>query len=776
VDERIAAGAFNRRPEGITPSVRRIVLKNCLTLFNLINLFLAALILAVGGNVFNVLFIGVVICNTGMGIFQELRAKKTLDRLTVLARSGAEVVRGGVLANIPQESIVLDDIMHLSAGDQILADGVVVSEKGLETDESLLTGESDRIRKAEGASVLSGSFVTAGQARVRVTAVGEGSYANSITADAKKRRKNRSRLLWMLNMIIRILAVIIIPLGALLFYYDWVGGRGIEDTVTAVLGTSAAVVGMIPGGLILLTGVTLTVGAMNLARKKALVQSLPAIETLARADVLCLDKTGTITDGSMALEKIEPAGDFTGERVEKAVSELMGALQDQNATARVLRRSLGESADWRPIAALPFNSDRKWSGATFEGRGSYLLGSPAIVLEGTGSPAYIQANRYAAQGLRVLCLAFTEAPITGTGLPEGLGCAALILIADTIREDAAETFRYFAEEGVALKVISGDNPRTAGAVAARAGLEGAERSIDMSTVGDADFAAIVEEYTVFGHVTPRQKQELVRAMRKNGRTVCMTGDGVNDILAMREADCSVAMAGGSPAARNASDFVLLSQSFSAMTGVLMEGRRVVNNIERVAALYLVNTIFSVILSLIYAFLPYPYPYITNQMTPVNFLTTNVPAFFLALQTSYGRPRGRFFSNIFEHAFPAGLTVVFNTLYLQLAGYCFGLGDAEVSTMVVLLCGVVGFFLLVRVAGPMDRFMRTLTATMAGIFVVLFAFAGTPLVLRPFALADIMNRNAFFYLPLFYFSYHIHGFLARACHQAIERLDAFNNRL
>lgn len=761
---RTEAEASNVQPEGLTPSVSRIVLKNTLTLFNIINVFLAVVI-ALVGRIENTLFLGIAVCNTAMGIVQELRAKKTLDKLSVLAQTRVSVVRDGKTVAVSQDGVVLDDIVYLKAGDQICADGVVVQAGGLEADESLLTGETDRIPKKNGDTVLSGSYVTGGHGWAKTTAVGADNYANALTAEAKKGKKNKSKLLQALNIIIRVLTVVIIPLGLLLFYANYTRGEEIQH---AVLGAAAAMTGMIPGGLVLLTGITLTVGALNLARRKALVQSLPSIETLARVDVLCLDKTGTITDGAMVFERMEPQRGVRPERAEQAVAELMAALGDDNPTAKILRNTFGESAEWAVTAAVPFHSDRKWSGATFEGVGSYVLGAPNIVFSGAAGPFLQQANRYAAQGFRVLCLAASPWPLREERLPEELRCEALLLLSDSLREDAADTFGYFADEGVTLKVISGDNPRTVSAVAKKAGLSGSDAALDMNTVAEgADYTAFVDEYTVFGHVTPQQKAELIRALQKNGHTTCMTGDGVNDILAMREADCSVAMVGGSSAARSACDFVLLSQNFSAMKGVLREGRRVINNIERVAPLYLVITIFSVLFSLLYTFLPFPYPYAPLQMTPINAFTVGIPTFFLALRPIYDRPAGRLFSNIFEHAFPAALTIVFNTLYIQLAGVLFELSWEETSTMTVFLAGVVGFFLLFRIARPYTRGVKVLLAVLVAGFVLLFTLFG-----RYFVLGSLFTRNAFFYLPLLYFSFHIHGFLGRTFRKAVEAVRRF----
>ena len=768
VQSRIDAGAVNTQGESLTPSYGRIIRKNTLTLFNSIHLLLAAAILWAGypwpaGYVRNILFLGIAICSSAMGIFQEVRSKRTLDRLSVLTQAKVRVVRSGRHRTVPPQELVLDDIVSLKAGDQICADAVVVDAAGLETDESLLTGEADPIKKNAGDTVLSGSFVAAGRAHVRVTAVGEDNYATALTREAtRERRQKKPQLLRTLNLIIRVLTIVIFPLGGLLFYSQFTAGG---DMATSVLGVTAAMIGMIPEGLVLLTGITLTVGAMNLARREALVQSLPSIETLARVDVICLDKTGTITDGSLAFEHMEPQNGATQESAEQALAELMGALRDDNSTALLLREQFGETTQWLPQVAVPFSSDRKWSGATFIDVGSYVLGAPIMLLSAErDGKALALANRCASEGLRVLCLAFSHLPmLEDNQLPGQLRCIALLLVSDKLREDVAETFRFFADEGVTLKVISGDNPRTVSAIAARAGLANADKAFDMRLVDeDEDYAFLSEEYTVFGHVTPQQKQALIRGLQENGHTACMTGDGVNDILAMREADCSVAMVGGSDAARSACDFVLLSDNFKSMVSVLQEGRRVINNIERVSSLYMVKTVYSVLLSILYVFIPAPYPFSPLQLTPISMFTVGIPSFLLALQANYSRPANRLAANIVEHSVPAALTIVFNTLYLQLASLLFKLSIAESSTMVVFLMGAVGFYLLLVITKPYDKATKIALPILAAGLIAAFLFFG-----GFFSMTNLLSRSAFFYLPLLYFSYHIHGFLGKANRKVMD---------
>ncbi len=760
VRNRIDAGAVNIQRTGLTPTISSIISKNIFTLFNFINVFLAV-ILVIVGHPENILFLGIAISNTCMGIFQELRAKRGLDKLSVLAKAHVTVIRDGAEYTVAQDEIVLDDIVILAIGNQVCADAVVVSSERLEVDESLLTGETDRIQKSKGDTLLSGSYVTSGHGYAQITAIGENSYAHSLTVEAKKSKKQVPPLLRTLNRIILILTIVILPLGTTLFYMKYfLLGDSLE---TAVLGSSASVLGMIPAGLILLTGVTMTVGALKLAKRKALVQELYSIETLARTDVLCLDKTGTITDGSLQFERLEPYSDVSEKEAGLAVSELMGTLEDKNATAAALTKAFGKTENWVSDIILPFSSERKWSGATFKEKGSYIIGAPNIVFKGSNQDFLEQANAKAALGFRVLCLAHSPLSIAEEKLPEDLSCHALLILSDHLRENANETFRYFSQEGVILKVISGDNPRTVQAVAEKAGISGSEKSIDMSQVeGEADYTAIVEEYTIFGHVTPQQKRELIRGLKKNGHTACMTGDGVNDILAMREADCSVAMVGGSDAARSASDFVLITDDFSVMIDVLKEGRRVINNIEKVAAIFLLKTVYSVLLTLIYIFIPYPYPIAPLQMMPINELTIGIPSFFLALQANYSRPEGKLLTNILEHTIPAAITVVFNSLYIQTASILFHIPTTESSTMVVFLIGIMGFYQLAKLAKPYTQRIRLLLIGLVCSFVLCFALLG-----NLFMLSTLFSRNAFFYMPLVYFSYHVHSLLGNICRKAVE---------
>jgi len=762
VRRRIENGEVNVQSGGLTQSVGKIVLKNIFTLFNIISVFLAVLLILVK-EYRNILFVGVVLSNLILGIFQELKSKRSLDKLSVLVKAKVTVLRDGKLKEIPQNELVMDDTFMLAAGNQVCADGEIILSERLEMDESLLTGEADRIQKREGDTVLSGSYVTSGRAFARVIAVGDDSYAHSLTSEAKKSKKKTPKLLRTLNRIILILTFVIFPLGGALFYSKRVvSGHTLNESV---LGMTTSVLGMIPSGLVLLTGITMMLGAMKLARKKALVQSLPSIETLARTDVLCLDKTGTITDGTLAFERMKIYEDISEDSIKTAVSELMGGLNDANSTAKAMINKFGKTRYWKPEITVPFSSDRKWSGVTFKNEGTYILGAPNIIFSDTDAGFMRYANQEASEGLRVLCLAFSPKKIVNDRLPNDLRCLALLVFSDNIRKNAAETFSYFAKEEVILKVISGDNPRTVSAVAKKAGLANADMICDMNLCDEqTDYAQIAEEYTIFGHVTPQQKRELIRGMKQNGHTVCMTGDGVNDILAMRESDCSVAMVGGSDAARSACDFVLMSEDFGSMVDVLKEGRRVINNIEKVASIFLMKTVYSVILTLLYIFIPRNFPILPAQMTPINEMTVAVPAFFLTLQTNYFRPAGKLLKNFLHHTLPASITVIFNTLYIQYVAELFDVPFNQLSTFVAFLIGVVGFYLLLQVAKPFTPRLKMMMVLLVAGFILFFTL---PPIRDFIQLSTIFTRNCFLFLPLIYFSYHIHFFLGNLFHKIVE---------
>ena len=743
VDSRLEKGLVNKSPKKFTRSVEDIVKSNVFTLFNILNLVLATIILLMG-DWKNALFIGVAIANTLIGIYQELKFKKTIDQLSILAESKIKVIRSGREVYLSQNQLVLDDIYIVDQGGQIPADGSIIKSQGIEVDESLLTGEADHIPKKKSDPVLSGSFVTSGQAYIRVESVGLDNYANKLALEAKEEKNKKSKLMKTLDKIIRILTFTIVPIGLLLFYSSY--SQGI-DFRTSVLSATAAMLGMIPEGLILLTSVTFAVGAMNLAKYKTLVQSLPSIETLARVDVLCLDKTGTITDGNLSLKELKLLEEGWKGNMEEAIAQVILALDDNNPTAQALKKLPRPKSQWQTLDKVAFSSDRKWSGASFQSRGSYLLGSPEFLFEKLPEAGLREIESYSEKGLRVLALGHGKEILANKEIPKDLKLIGLVVLEDNLRPNAKETFNFFVEEGVELKVISGDSPLTVSNIASQASIPGSQRYVDMSKIDDdQDFSQLVRNYVVFGRVSPYQKRELVRALKEDNKTVCMTGDGVNDVLALKEADCGVAMAKGSDAARSVADFLLLDHDFSSMVEVLKEGRRVINNIENVSSLYLIKTIYSTILSLLFIYLPFAYPFSPLQMGPINSLTVGLPSFFLALEPNYRKPEGKFLSNVLENAVPAALTVILNILIIQLAGKWFQLDYSETSTMSVLLTGVVGFLLLIKLSKPLN-WKKNL---MIGLLIL--GFLGSFIVLGDFFnFESLFTRNVFFYLPLIFLS-------------------------
>ncbi|MTV82831.1 cation-translocating P-type ATPase [Secundilactobacillus folii] len=737
VQQRIDAGQRNDPAPSLTRSVQQIFRDNLLTWFNLINVILGALVLLTGSYK-NELFLGVAIFNTAIGIFQEIRSKRQIDKMSLLSESTYKVIRSTGQQTVHQDQIVQDDIMIVSRGDQLPVDARVLETAGIEVDESQITGEATPISKTVGDNLVSGSFLVSGQAMIQATHVGAKSFVNSLSDEVQSGEGANSQLLTTINRIIKILTIVIVPLGAALFISRLYNDNSISQ---AILGTTAAMIGMIPEGLVLLTSVSLAVSAMNLARRRVLVRELPAIEGLARVDVLGLDKTGTITSGNLQLNRLIPLAGQQLETLNTVVGGTINAIGDDNETARALTKVL-PNPEWTATKVVPFSSARKWSGVTVD-NGNFVIGAPEFLLHPVPADLSKQIQGYATDGFRVLCIAQT-ARMSADDLGE-IKLLGLILIQDEIRENALETFTYFQNQDVALKVISGDNPTTVANIAGRAGIKGADKLVDMSNLGeDIDYDDLVARYNVYGRVTPSQKKQLVMAWQRAGHTVAMTGDGVNDILALRQADCGIAMASGSEAAKSIADFVLVNSNFDAMLNVLNEGRRVINNIERVASLYLIKTMYSVALSLIFIFMISGYPFQPIQLTPISVLTVGIPSFFLALEPNYQRITGQFMKQVMVIAAPAAICVVTYILVIDLVGGVqFKLSYAETSTLSVLLTGAVCLVALLMVARPLNRFKFGLVLLMGGCFVLIFVFFG-----KLFSLTSIFNwQMALFYLPL-----------------------------
>jgi len=717
VADRRSRGLANTGAERTSRSLGEILRANILTRFNFILGALLAVILAVGEPQ-DALFGLVLVANAVIGIGQELRAKRTLDRLAVLSAPRVRVIRDGARQDIPVADLVADDLVDLRPGDQLVADGMVRASTGLEADESLLTGEAEPVDKRPGDRLLSGSFVVAGAGGYQATEVGAGAYARRLAAEARRFGLVRSELMEGINRILRYVTWVIVPLGVLLLASQLHAHGTVREALT---GTVAALVGVVPQGLVLLTSVAFGVAAVTLARRRVLVQQLPAVEGLARVDVLCIDKTGTLTDGTIAFDRLIRLG------AQAPVAEALGALatdETRNATLSAIGQAFPPPDGWERTASVPFSSARKWSAASFAGHGIWVLGAPELVLPGEQHAQLSRAAEMAAGGHRVLVLAHADGPLDGESLPPALRAAAFIVLTERLRPDAAETLAYFAAQGVALKVISGDSPRTVAAVAARAGLPGAGSPVDARGLPEdpAALGVVLEEHAVFGRVTPHQKQAMVKALQARGHTVAMTGDGVNDVLALKLADLGIAMGSGAAATKAVAELVLLDGRFATLPGVVAEGRRVTANIERVANLFVTKSVWAALLAIAAAVTLLPYPFLPRHLTIIDTLTIGVPAFFLALAPNQRRYVPGFASRVLRFAIPAGCIVAAATFAAYGLASAAGLAPVQQRTTAVLVAFILSLCVLVLLAIPLTwRRMVLLGAVVAG-FVMLFPLA------------------------------------------------------
>lgn len=716
IQERVEHGYTNCSVNPPSKSVGQIILSNVFTFFNLLYFFLAACILFVGSYQ-NLMFMVIILANMGIGIFQELRAKKTIDKLTLLSAPKATVIRNHEEQEVSTEDLVLDDIVIFSAGNQICADAIVL-EGEVQVNESLITGESNEITKRQGDPLFSGSFIISGKCCAQLDKVGAESFAAKLTIEAKKAKKRKkSEMMKSLTRLIQIIGILIIPIGTLLFFQQY---RTLQLTMEqSVVSTVAALLGMIPEGLYLLTSVALAVSVIRLARHKTLVHEMGCIETLARVDVLCVDKTGTITEPQMQVVdtiSLQPE-QYTDGEIQKLLGGFVSSMDGDNSTMQALKAHFHMPAYRTPTHISPFSSSLKYSGVSY-GDASYVIGAPEFILHGSYESLRPQIEDYSLQGNRVLLFAKYEGPLDGGPLCRPVTPIALVLLANQIRKEAPETFQYFARQGVAIKVISGDNPLTVSQIATQAGIDNADRFVDASTLTtkEAIFQA-ADQYTVFGRVTPDQKRMLVQALKKSGHTVAMTGDGVNDVLALKDADCSIAMASGSDAACHVSQLVLLDSNFASMPHVVMEGRRVVNNIERAASLFLVKNIFSFLLAIITLFAALPYPVTPVQLSLVSSLTIGVPSFFLALEPNKNIVKGHFLRNVLHRAFPAALTDLFVVIGVLLFWLAFDFSDSEMSTICATLMGIVGLLMLFKVCTPFNIKRRLIWGSMVAAFIL-----------------------------------------------------------
>ena len=776
VQERISQGEVNHAVESASKSQKEIIYSNIFTYFNLV-FFVIAILLIVVGSFRDLTFLPVIIANTLIGIIQEMRSKKVLDNLSILNAPKSTVVRDGEKKVIQAEELVLDDIVIFTAGNQIPADAVVEDGEIL-VNESLITGESDQISKKKGDSLLSGSFVVSGECRARVEKVGADSYVSKLTLEAKAMNDEEvSEMIRSLDRLVKIVGFVIIPIGIILFSQQYfINNSSLKSSVTA---TVAAIIGMIPEGLYLLTSAALVVSVMRLAMQKVLVHNMKCIETLARVDVLCVDKTGTITDNTMSVKKMLPlrkisdmvqtapgavAGSDAGvasdgaqlEAVEKeveafaleaafsveeaaemelAVGDFAAAMATDNITMKAIKDYFRKRSGKRPEKVYSFSSATKYSGAVFEDA-NYVLGAPEFILQENYDQYAAQIECWSRQGYRVLVFAKYQGILNGEKLTQPADPMGMILLANPIRENAPETFRYFARQGVKIKVISGDNAVTVSEVAKEAGISDADSYVDATTLTDDEqLKAAAEKYTVFGRVTPTQKRQLVSAMKKAGHTVAMTGDGVNDVLALKDADCSIAMASGSDAAAQVAQIVLLESDFGRMPSVVAEGRRVVNNIERTASLFLVKNIFSLCLSILTILLMVNYPLEPSQISLISMFTIGIPAFVMSQEQNTDRIQGHFLSNVLFKALPGGLTdfIVISSLYL----FCmeFNVSEGDVSTASTIILAIVGLMILYQIASPMTKIHWILWFGMAGSLIYCMTF-----VSKVFAITGISKKT------------------------------------
>ncbi|HFD6482423.1 TPA: cation-translocating P-type ATPase [Enterococcus hirae] len=720
VAERVHAQATNETIDPSFKTNKQIVLQNIFTYFNLIFIVLAVLLCLVSSYK-NLTFLPVILANTGIAIYQEIRSKKILDNLSVLNAAKVTVVRNGVANKIDMEELVLDDVILLETGQQIPADGYVLDGK-LQVNEALLTGEADEIVKEVDDYLMSGSFVVSGKAYVRLDKVGYDSYISQLTAKAKKMGGGeQSEMIASLNKLIKWIGIIIIPIGITLFSQSYFfNGNTIKESVVAM---EAALIGMIPEGLYLLTTIALAMSAARLAKQRVLLHDMKSIETLARVNVLCVDKTGTITENQMSVQKLVIAKNEQAEqqatRIQELISDYAKAMVNDNATMQAIKTYFNKPTDQEPLSILPFSSVQKFSSVTFAD-GVYVLGAPEMVLRERFETVKNEFSQYADQGYRVLVFGSYQGILSEALLEAEVIPLAYLLIANPIRKEAPDTFAYFKEQGVAIKVISGDNPQTVSTVALQAGIANADQYIDVSQLAEEDYLSAVEKYTVFGRVKPEQKMQFVQLLKQKN-TVAMTGDGVNDILAMKEADCSIAMASGNEATIQAAQVALLDSDFSRMPEIVAEGRRVVNNIERSASLFLVKNIFSFLLSVFSVLFALTYPLEPSQITLISLFTIGLPSFLLALEENKNRIEGKFIVNVLEKAIPGGLTDMTVVGTLVVGGVILHLNKTDVSTASTMLLTAVGFLVLYKICHPLNQFRgRIILFCAAGIlFSVVF---------------------------------------------------------
>lgn len=733
IEKRIKNGEYNKASTLKTKSFSDILKDNVCTLFNLINIILAVAVFAVGSYK-NALFMIIIVLNALIGTIQEVRAKKSIDKLSIVSAKKVKTLRDGKKCEIGINEIVLDDIILLSQGQQIPTDCTVV-DGCCEVNESLLTGESDAVYKSVGDTLISGSFIVSGSCTAKADKVGDDNYAAHISNGAKYVKKIDSKIMKAIKFIIKTMSIIIFPVGILLFWRQYMVSD-YSDIAGAVVSTVAALVGMIPEGLVLLTSTVLAVGVIRLSRQKVLVQEMYCIETLARVDVLCLDKTGTITEGCMEVLDTRTTSLFEKDDIKNILNAIAKYSTDNNPTINAIKNRYTGNTNLVAKNSVAFSSERKWSGINFGDNGTFVLGAEEFIFNGNNAEI-ASITKDIPKGYRVLSIGYSKNDFNNRDLPDNLIAVGVIVLKDKIRREAKSTLEYFDRQGVDLKIISGDNVETVSAIAKEAGLKYANNVIDATNLKtEEEIYEAVEKYSVFGRVTPNQKLQMVQAIKKHGHTVAMTGDGVNDVLALKEADCSVAMASGSEAARCVSQLVLLDSNFSSMPKVVAEGRRSINNIQRSASLFLVKTVFSTLLSVIFVFYGASYPFMPIQMTLISAFCIGFPSFVLALEPNENRIEGNFLFSIFKRAVPGGVTVALSVVLVTVVGNTFNLSDEFISTLAVAVTAFTGLMVVYKTSLPFNA-IRTVMFSISVSGMVL------GIVFSRYFFCDILKIDNFF---------------------------------
>lgn len=718
VEERKRKGLQNGDIDVKTKSVKRIIADNLFTLFNLVNLIMA-LSVAMVHSYKNMLFIGVAVWNMLIGIVQEVRSKRVIDKMSILSQPKATVLRDGVEEEIQLKSVVLNDILVLKSGNQVCADAIILHGE-CDMDESLLTGESECVHKKAGDEILSGSFVVSGSVKAEVNHIGNENYAGKITEKVKYLKKNQSEIMKAVKFIIKVVSICIVPLAVILLYNQIkVTGQGIDG---AIINTVAALIGTMPSGLVLLTTIVMEVSVIKLSKHNTLVQDLYCIETLARVDVLCLDKTGTITEGKMQVTDVITLSDMDEGRLRDIMCGFCTVMEDENATLLAVKKYYNEKSSWKPVKTIPFSSDKKWSLASFEGHGTCVLGAAEFLPVKSDMAEYFDAiKEYSEKGSRMLAVAYSEKDMHGDIIPDDLEISAILVINDKIRDNAKDTIEYFKKQDVDIKIISGDSPDTVSIVARNAGVKDWDKVINAAALNERELEEAAEEYTVFGRVTPEQKLKLVEILKSRGHVVGMTGDGVNDVMALKEADCSIAMHSGSDAVRSVSQLVLMDSDFSSMPEIVAEGRRTINNIERSATLYLVKTIYSFILAIAFAFINYSYPFLPIQLTLIGALAIGIPSFILAMEPNYDRVEGKFLINVMQVAMPGAMSIIANVVMALIIAERTNANYTEMSTLAAYLTSIASMVILYDLCIPFNLFRTIMFSLLAVVFLGAFNF-------------------------------------------------------